>query len=123
MVKPLKNCEIIAIFLSSKSPIRRVSLSQLSRFERGESELSVSKFLAALENIHVEVKEFMDALSGYQHSEQIRFMSQLIDLEYRRDIEGFRQMQTKETEKFREHPDRQRHQLNSILLQVYLQMR
>ena len=98
----------------------RVSLSQLSRFERGESELSVSKFLAALENIHVEVKEFMDALFGYQHSEQIRFMSQLIDLEYRRDIEGFRQMQTKETEKFREHPDRQRHQLNSILLQGFI---
>ena len=98
----------------------RVSLSQLSRFERGESELSVSKFLAALENIHVEVKEFMDALSGYQHSEQIRFMSQLIDLEYRRDIEGFRQMQAKETEKFREHPDRQWHQLNSILLQGFI---
>lgn len=98
----------------------QVSLSQLSRFERGESELSISKFLVALENIHVEVKEFMDALSGYQHSEQIAFMSKLIDLEYLRDIEGFRQMQAEENQKFKEYPDRQRYQLNSILLQGFI---
>ena len=98
----------------------RVSLSQLSRFERGESDLSLSKFLVALENIHIEVKEFMDALSGYQHSEQIRFMSHLIDLEYRRDVEVFRQMQAEENQKFKEHPELQRHQLNSILLQGFI---
>lgn len=98
----------------------RISLSQLSRFERGESELSVSKFLAALENIHVEVKEFMDTLSNYQHSEQIRFMNQLIELEYKRDSIGFRRMQQAELAKFKEHPNKQRYQLNSILLQGFI---
>lgn len=98
----------------------RVSLSQLSRFERGESELSVSKFLAALENIHVEVKEFMDTAAHYQHSEQIRFMSQLIDLEYKRDSAGFQKMQEIERAKFKKHPDRQRYLLNSILLQGFI---
>lgn len=98
----------------------RVSLSQLSRFERGESELSISKFLAALENIHVEVKEFMDAVSDYQHSEQIRFNKRLIDLEYKRDIEGFRSIQEQEREKFKANPDQYRYQLNSILLQGFI---
>lgn len=98
----------------------RVSLSQLSRFERGESELTISKFLVALENIHVEVKEFMDAVSDYQHTEQIRFMSRLIDLEYKRDVEGFREMQEEERAKFKATPDQYRHQLNEILLQGFI---
>lgn len=51
-----------------------VSLSQLSRFERGESDISLSKFLVALDNMHVEVKEFMDHSNDYHHTEQINFM-------------------------------------------------
>lgn len=98
----------------------RVSLSQLSRFERGESELSISKFLAALENIHVEVKEFMDAASNYQHTEQIRFMRSLIDFEYKRDVEGFQKMQEEERAKFKAAPDQYRYQLNEILLQGFI---
>ncbi|MGT2911208.1 Rgg family transcriptional regulator [Streptococcus cameli] len=97
-----------------------LSISQLSRFERGESELSISKFLIALNNIHVEVKEFMDAASGFQHTEQIRFMSELIDLEYKRDVAGFQRLQTEQLERFKHYPNKERYKLNSILLQGFI---
>ena len=67
-----------------------VSVSQISRFERGETDISVTKFLKILENMHVEVTEFMDAVRGYDKTETIRFMGQLIPLEYKRDVAGFR---------------------------------
>lgn len=73
-----------------------VSASQISRFERGESDLSLEKFLTALDHMHIEVSEFMDAVNNYQRTEQIRFMSALIPLEYERDVAGFQKMQEEE---------------------------
>ena len=66
-----------------------VSASQISRIERGESELSIGKFLHALDNMNIEVSEFMDAVNNYQRTEQIRFKSALNPLEYERNIAGF----------------------------------
>lgn len=40
-----------------------VSASQISRFERGKSDLSVGKFLTALDNMNIEVSEFIDTAS------------------------------------------------------------
>ena len=74
----------------------RVSAAQISRFERGESDISLEKFLIALSNMHIEVSEFMDAVNNYQRTEQIRFMSALIPLEYERNIAGFQKMQAEE---------------------------
>ena len=53
----------------------RFSAAQISRFERGESDISLEKFLIALSNMHIEVSEFMDAVNNYQRTEQIRFMT------------------------------------------------
>ena len=97
-----------------------VSVSQLSRFERGETDLSLGKFLTALDNMDIEVSEFMSAVNNYQRTEQIRFMSALIPLEYERDIEGFRKMQEEEIEKYKEHPEIYRYHLNTILLQSFI---
>lgn len=97
-----------------------VSVSQLSRFERGETDLSLGKFLTALDNMNIEVSEFMSAVNNYQRTEQIKFMSALIPLEYERDIEGFRKMQEEEIEKYKEHPEIYRYHLNTILLQSFI---
>lgn len=51
-------------------------MSQLSRFERGQSGISLNKFLVALDRMHVEVKEFMDMASDFKKTEQICFMPQ-----------------------------------------------
>lgn len=98
----------------------RVSAAQISRFERGESDISLEKFLIALSNMHIEVSEFMDAVNNYQRTEQIRFMSALIPLEYERNIAGFQKMQAEEAWEFSEHPDIYRHHLNVILLQSFI---
>lgn len=98
----------------------QVSISQLSRFERGESDISLEKFFIALGNINVEMKEFMDTLNNYQRTEQIRFMSLLIDLEYKRDISGFQELLISEQEKFKEDSSNYRHYLNTILLQGFI---
>ena len=97
-----------------------VSLSQLSRFERGESDLSLARFLTILGRIHVDVKEFMDAVHGYQHSEIIAFMSALIDLEYRRDVAGFRALLLEQEKKYAQNPDVYRYYLNQILLHGFI---
>ena len=98
----------------------RVSAAQISRFERGESDISLERFLIALSNMHIEVSEFMDAVNNYQRTEQIRFMSALIPLEYERNVAGFQKMQEEEARKFSEHPDIYRHHLNVILLQSFI---
>lgn len=97
-----------------------VSVSQLSRFERGESDLSIGKLLIALNNMNVEVSEFMDAVHNNQQTEQIRFMSALIPLEYKRDVAGFIKMRDEEEQKFKENPDVYRYHLNTILLQSFI---
>lgn len=97
-----------------------VSISQLSRFERGESDISISKFLTALDKMNVEVREFIDAANNYQQTEQIKFMSALIPLEYERDIAGFKRMMEEEEAKFKAHPDVYRYHLNVILLQSFV---
>lgn len=97
-----------------------VSLSQLSRFERGESDLSVTKFLTALDSMQVEISEFMDIAASFKQTEQIQFMSQLIKLEYARDIEGFKRLQKQELAKHQADPDTNRYHLNSILLQGFI---
>lgn len=97
-----------------------VSAAQISRFERGESDLSISKFLIALDNMNIEVSEFIDAVNNNQRTEQISFMSALISLEYKRDIDGFIKMRDEEERKFKAHPDVYRYHLNTILLQSFI---
>ena len=97
-----------------------VSASQISRFERGESELSIGKFLHVLDNMNIEVSEFIDAVNNYQRTEQIRFMSALIPLEYERNVAGFQKMLEEEERKFKEHPEIYRYHLNTILLQSFI---
>ncbi|MBQ8278362.1 MAG: hypothetical protein IJZ23_00800 [Roseburia sp.] len=97
-----------------------VSVAQLSRFERGESDLSIGKFLTALDNMNIEVSEFIDAVNNNQRTEQINFMSALIPLEYKRDVEGFIKMRDEEEQKFKANPDVYRYHLNTILLQSFI---
>jgi Rgg/GadR/MutR family transcriptional activator len=97
-----------------------VSVSQISRFERGESDISFSKFLRMLENMHVEVNEFMDAVRGYDKTETIKFMSKLVPLEYKRDKAGFQKLFDEQKEKFENNPSVYQYHLNMILAQSFI---
>lgn len=97
-----------------------VSAAQISRFERGESEISVRKLLIALDNMNVEAGEYFQAVNDFQSSEQIKLMKALVKLEYERDIEGFREKQKEQEDKFKKHPDVYRYYLNVILLESFI---
>ena len=97
-----------------------VSPSQISRFERGETDISLTKFLKMLENMHVEMNEFMAALHGYDKTETIRFMSQLIPLEYKRDKAGFQTLFQEQKGKYEKNPSVYQYRLNMILAQSFI---
>lgn len=97
-----------------------VSASQISRFERGETDISLTKFLKVLENMHVEMNEFMDAVRGYEKTEIIRFMNQLVPLEYKRDKAGFQRLFDEQKEKYEKKPSVYQYHLNMILAQSFI---
>lgn len=46
-----------------------ISTSQLSRFENGETNLTISKFIAVLDEVNVPIDEFMYAVHDFRHDE------------------------------------------------------
>ncbi len=98
----------------------KISASQISRFERGESDISLSKFLRMLDNMHVEMNEFMDTVRGHDQTEIIRFMSQLVPLEYKRDKAGFQRLFQEQKEKFQKNPSVYQYHLNMILAHSFI---
>ena len=58
------------------------STSQLSRFELGESDMTLSKFLDLLDNIHVTLENFMDKARNFQQHEHVAMMGKIIPLYY-----------------------------------------
>ena len=97
-----------------------VSASQISRFERGESDISLSRFLRVLDNMHVEMNEFMAAVRGNDKTETIRFMSQLVPLEYQRDKAGFQRLFREQKSKYEKNPSVYQYRLNMILAQSFI---
>ena len=97
-----------------------VSVSQISRFERGESDITLTRFLRMLENMHVEMGEFLDTVRRYDEPETIRFMSQLTPLEYQRDTDGFLRLFREQKEKYEKCPSVYQYHLNMILAQSFI---
>lgn len=98
----------------------QVSASLLSRFERGEADISLTKFLHALDNMRVEVNEFIDVASGNIKTDNIALMSQLVPLEYKRDVAGFQRLLAEQQRKFEKNPSVYQYHLNTILLHGFL---
>lgn len=93
------------------------STSQLSRFELGESDMTLSKFLALLDNIHVTLENFMDRARNFQLHDHVALMSQIIPLYYSKDIEGFQKLQAEQLLKAEKSSSPLYYELNWILLQ------
>ena len=72
------------------------STSQLSRFELGESDMTLSKFLDLLDNIHVTLENFMDKARNFQQHEHVAMMGKIIPLYYSNDIKGFQDLQAEQ---------------------------
>ena len=64
------------------------SPSMLSRFETGQSELSVEKFLFALENISASVEEILFLARGFQYDTDSELRKEILDVLDQGDIDA-----------------------------------
>lgn len=63
-----------------------ISTSQLSRFENGESDITVSKLFGVLAEMNVDVDEFVYASQDFKKDELTRILEQLKQSIYIRDV-------------------------------------
>ena len=71
---------------------QKLSVSQLSKFENGQSMLTADKLLVAISAIHMSFSEFGHALNHYQESSYFKLGNQLANLQVAGDIEGLKEV-------------------------------
>lgn len=75
--------------------------SMLSKFERGEADLSSMKLLTALDNIHSDLNEFMYLVRGFSQKKVLTFQENLWDLYDREGIDSLHSLYEETTQKYR----------------------
>ena len=75
--------------------------SMLSKFERGEADLSSMKFITALDNIHSDLNEFMYLVRGFSQKKALAFQENLWDLYDREGIDSLHSLYEETTQKYR----------------------
>ena len=75
--------------------------SMLSKFERGEADLSSMKLITALDNIHSDLNEFMYLVRGFSQKKVLAFQENLWDLYDREGIDSLHALYEKTTQKYR----------------------
>lgn len=96
-----------------------ISTSQLSRFEKGETDLTISKFIHILNEINMPIDEFIYAVHDFHRDELNELLSQVRKYVTTRDVEGMKKLLISQIEnggrreKF--------HHINTILVKIRLQ--
>ena len=75
--------------------------SMLSKFERGEADLSSMKLITALDNIHSDLNEFMYLVRGFSQKQVLAFQENLWELYDREGIDSLRSLYEETTKKYR----------------------
>ena len=75
--------------------------SMLSKFERGEADLSSMKLITALDNIHSDLNEFMYLVRGFSQKKVLAFQENLWDLYDREGIDSLHSLYEEKTQKYR----------------------
>lgn len=96
-----------------------ISTSQLSRFENGETDLTITKFIHALDELNMPIEEFMYAAHDFQRDEINEILYRIQYYVTTRDLEGMKSLLISQLEKV----DRreQFHNINVILIKIRLQ--
>lgn len=96
-----------------------ISLSFISKFERGESEISLSRFLILLSNLNVTIDEFF-TLYENEHPDEIReLMTKVVASLTKKDVSGLKSTQQEEKEKYR-NTEKRRFLYNSIMVNAFV---
>ena len=81
----------IARGLKLKDVVRdNLSLSQLSRFENGQTMLSADRMLLAISGIHMTFAEFGYALNNYKETPYFAVGKKIMELYGKQDVEGLK---------------------------------
>lgn len=75
--------------------------SMLSKFERGEADLSSMKLITALDNIHSDLNEFMYLVRGFSQKQVLAFQENLWKLYDREGIDSLYSLYEETTQKYR----------------------
>ncbi|KXT88297.1 Rgg/GadR/MutR family transcriptional regulator [Streptococcus oralis] len=96
-----------------------ISKSQLSRFERGENEISLSTFFKLLSNINVSIENFCNYLEHYKRSELDDFLVDLSPNFYSLNTKGLEEIKN-EQQKLFEKSGEKTYKINTIMVQGLL---
>ena len=96
-----------------------ISTSQLSRFEKGETDLTISKFMLILDEINMPIDEFMYAVHDFRRDELNELLSRIRQYVSTHDINGMKKLLFSLMEQ--ENVSGKFHQLNIILLKIRLE--
>ena len=87
------------------------SPSMLSRFETGQSELSVEKFLFALENISASVEEILFLARGFHYDTDSELRKEIIDVLAPKNIAPLEDLYRREYQKHAHSQNKQKHKI------------
>lgn len=94
-----------------------ISLSQLSRFERGESDITLEKLLSILGKIKVAPLEFLNRVFDYQVDAQVHLLRDMMRSHYQKDIEKLKKLSLSQKAIFEKDKTQRRAKLNHILIE------
>ena len=91
------------------------SLAQESKFERGETSLTIDKFLLLLQNTQLSLDEFQDFYDNYSLSEDYTFHDELREAHRIRDLNQIKKWLHYWKEKSEKNSDKKYFKLNYIV--------
>ena len=96
-----------------------VSKSQLSRFEQGESDLTISKFIKILDAINISIEEFMYAVHDFHRDELNELLNKIREFVTKKNVSGLERLLIEQLEK--KDQSIRFNKLNLILIKIRLQ--
>ena len=97
----------------------KFSYSMLSKFENGESDITISKLLVALENINTELTEFVYLVRGFQPTEHDKLKANLWGVQNRQDLPRLQKMYQTELERF-EKSKNKTYFFNALIIKAHM---
>lgn len=97
-----------------------VSHSQLSRFERGTSELTINKFFVLLRNMCLSLDEFQSIYDNYNLSSENSFRQELSLAYDAKDLTRLRKLYTNFDKLYKKEPQKKHYKINSIVIKAVM---
>ncbi|WP_155963949.1 Rgg/GadR/MutR family transcriptional regulator [Streptococcus ruminantium] len=97
----------------------KFSYSMLSKFENGESDITISKLLIALENIHTELAEFVYLVRGFQPTAYDALKASIWDARNKRDLSLLQKMHQNEMDEYEVHK-KDSHLLKALIIKGHM---